>query len=161
MISDRTTFGELDFLTVWLKYSGRGIRECGTGFTFYKNFALNIPKFRTINERISAVQVKTKFFNHGLINLYAPEEEKDNSVKDEFDSHFKSVFDSLSANEMKIAFGDFNASKRRGLIHRGTTIGHYFRDTTNTNGSRSIGFHCSRNMTISLACFPHRRIHKT
>lgn len=49
--------------------------------------------------------MKSKFFNVSLINVYAPTEDEDDSVKDEFHCGFKSVFESLP---LKVIPDDLN-----------------------------------------------------
>lgn len=51
------------------------MQECGITSTAYKNFVANITDFRSINEKIGPLWVKTKYFNVWLFHLYAPRDE--------------------------------------------------------------------------------------
>ena len=69
-----------------------------------------VSGFTPVNEGISTIRIKAKFYNINLICAHAPMEEKDNGVKDAFYAKIKDIYDKCQAHEAKIVHGEFNAN---------------------------------------------------
>lgn len=67
-------------------YSGKsgGTHEHGVAFIVDNSIRNNIIDFIPVNERICIIRLRMKFFNIAMVNIYAPTEEKEANLKDEF-----------------------------------------------------------------------------
>jgi hypothetical protein len=59
-------------------------KEAGVAFVVDASMRGNILKFIPINGRLCCLWVRTKYFNLMVINAYAPTENKDELIKDQF-----------------------------------------------------------------------------
>jgi endonuclease/exonuclease/phosphatase family metal-dependent hydrolase len=120
----------------------------------------NVLDFKTIDERICVLSIKTKFQNIIFINVHAPTEEKEQLEKEAFYQTVEEVYDSCPSNHLKILLGDWNAKVGREEIYQGLTGRHSMHLNTNNNGQRLVDFAAAKNMVVSSTCFPHKEIHK-
>ena len=58
--------------------------QAGTGFIIQKLAINNILGFEPISDRICKLRVKGKFYNTTLINIYAPKQDKEEEIKEQF-----------------------------------------------------------------------------
>lgn len=159
-----------------MRWTGNGVidkKECvifyschpnkhqfGTGFIVRKEVKHLILNFNPINERISVLRIKGKFFNCSLINVHAPTEMKPDEEKDTFYALLERAFDSCPSNDIKMVLGDLNAQVGKEEIYY-PTIGKYsLYDSSNDNGQRLIEFATSRGMVIGGTFYCHKAIHK-
>ncbi|KAJ4437536.1 hypothetical protein ANN_17681 [Periplaneta americana] len=134
--------------------------QFGTGFIVRKEVKHLILNFNPINERISVLRIKGKFFNCSLINVHAPTEMKPNEEKDTFYALLERAFDSCPSSDIKMVLGDLNAQVGKEEIYY-PTIGKYsLHDSSNDNGQRLIEFATSRGMVIGGTFYCHKAIHK-
>jgi exonuclease III len=56
----------------------------GTGFYISRHNMDNLLDFEPINDRISKIRIKLKYYNLSLISTHAPTEDKDEVVKEDF-----------------------------------------------------------------------------
>lgn len=71
-----------------------GKRESTIDFAVYSNFARNFTDVsNSVDKKIVALQVNTKFFSGWVIYVYAPKKGKVDSVEDEFDTGLEPIFD--------------------------------------------------------------------
>ena len=113
-----------------------------------------------INEIICILRVRTKFFNMSLINIYAPIEEKEESIEDQFYAKLEQIYDSSPSNDVKIIIGDMNAQIGKEDVFQGTIGAHSLHQISNDNGQRLIDFAMSKNLIISSTFYPRKNIHK-
>jgi len=108
--------------------------ENGVGLLVSDSILLNIKSFTAINERMCFIHIKRKIWDIALLNCYAPTEDKNNDVKNDFYESLENVYDSLPGNTIKIIVGDLNAQIGRESSH-GPTIGQEsLHLTSNDNG---------------------------
>lgn len=66
------------------------------------------PSFTPVYDRISVLRTRGRWFNILIINLYAPTEEKDKEIKDDFYNQLKFDCDRIQKPDIVIAMCDFN-----------------------------------------------------
>jgi exonuclease III len=103
-------------------YSGKEkcAHEAGVAFFVDKTIKRNILKFDPINERDCFLRLKIRFFNLSIINAYAPTEDKEELVKDEFYQNLEKAYDAAPSNDIKMVIGDVNARIGRDETYIGT-----------------------------------------
>lgn len=77
-----------------------------------------------------------RFYNISMINVYAPTEDKDDNLKDEFYNKLERVLDALPSNDVKIILGDLNAKVGKQEEFRSIVGRHSLHDISNDNGRR-------------------------
>ncbi|KAL5254332.1 hypothetical protein ACHWQZ_G013943 [Mnemiopsis leidyi] len=112
-------------------------------------------------ERVLAARIHSKHINVSVVVGYAPTEDSDTGVKDDFYQQLTDTFDELPGHDIKILLGDFNArvtsdnSAWPGVLGR-----HSLHSSSNDNGRRLIDFCAMHGLTIGGTMFQHRDIHK-
>jgi hypothetical protein len=92
--------------------------------------------------------------------VYAPTEDKDDVIKDNFYKEPKQVCDQFPRYNMKILMGDFNAKVGREDIFKPTIGNESLHEASNDNGVRAVNFSTSRNLILKSTTFPQRNIRK-
>jgi len=95
-----------------------------------------------------------------LINCYAPTEDKNEEIKNEFYDSLDMLYDFLPADKPKMVIGDFNVNIGKETMYKPTSGSKSLHEESNDNGNKLTSFAAARNMTISTTCFPHKNIHK-
>jgi hypothetical protein len=90
----------------------------------------------------------------------APNEDKDDNIKDSFYDKQEQVFDQFPRYHMKILLGDFNAKEGREDIFKQIAGNESLHEASNENGVRVANFATSKNLIVKSTTFPHRDIHK-
>ena len=62
-----------------------------------------------INDRVSCITLKDRWYNIIVVYVHAPSEDKDNDIKDSFYEEIERLFNQPPMYHMKILLGDFNA----------------------------------------------------
>ncbi|PSN31824.1 Craniofacial development protein 2 [Blattella germanica] len=83
--------------------------QAGTGFLIKQKMVKHVIAFNTINERISKLRIRGKFNNITLINVYAPTEECQDNIKDQFYDNLQYVVDHIQRSDKVLTLGDLNA----------------------------------------------------
>ena len=145
-----------------LFYSGseNQIGQAGTGFLVKKGTLQYIIDFSPINERICSLRVKGKYNNITLINAYAPTEEKDILMKEQFYDNLQKTFEKVAKSDTIITLGDFNTQVGIERAFCKVTGKHTLHEDTNENGQMLCDFAIVNNLIIMSTQFMHKRIHK-
>lgn len=101
------------------------------------------------NERLCWLQIECKCINVSLINFYAPTEEKENGIKEEFYSHLDMIHDSIPRRLQKIILGDFNAKIGREDVFRPIIGRESIHEESNDNDIRLVTLATSKEMVIT------------
>jgi exonuclease III len=112
--------------------------QFGTGFIVDKRVRHTVIDFKPVNERISRLRVRGKFFNCSIINAHAPTEEK--SEEETFYEGLERAYDEAPRGDIKIVFGDMNAQIGREDIYLPTIGKRGLHQQSNDNGIRLINF---------------------
>jgi exonuclease III len=87
--------------------------QAGTGFIIQKLVMNKILGFEPISDHICKLRVKGKFHNITLINIYAPTEDKEEDIKEQFYEELQRVQDRVQKHDLSIILGDMNAKLRK------------------------------------------------
>jgi hypothetical protein len=102
-----------------------------------------VTGFLPVNERISCLYVRGKFFNCSIINVHAPTEEKPEDEKETFYEGLEKTYDKCPRGDIKIGFGDMNAQIGKEDIYLPTIGKSSLHSQSNDNGQRLINFAAS------------------
>lgn len=143
-------------------YSGRNNENgtAGTGFIISPTARKSVINFTPINERISVLRLRGRWFNITIINVYAPTEDKDEEVKDDFYEKLENVVDHIQKYDIKIVLGDFNAKIGREPHFKPIIGAQSLHETSNDNGVRCISLAAAKGLVVSSTMFLHKDIHK-
>jgi exonuclease III len=130
------------------------------GFVVNDKLLPNVKRFEVINDRICYLELEFKRYNLVIINGYAPIEDKNEDIKNEFYEKLDTICDLLPNNKVKIILGDYNAKIGQEPFFSPTIGKNILHTNSNDNGSRLVNFAITRNMVISNTIFPHKNIHK-
>jgi len=145
-----------------LYYSGHSSKtgQAGTGFIFLKKMQNYVIGFEPYNERLCKLQLKGKYNNNTLINVYAPTEDHTEEIKEQFYDDLQYLLDETSKNDIIIILGDVNAQLGKERLYNEVIGQHTLHEETNINGELLCEFACANNMVVMSTNFQHKRIHK-
>lgn len=95
-----------------------------------------------------------------LKNYYAPTEDKNNNIKNNFYEELENIYYTLLRNIVKIIIKDLNSPIGWESVYRPTIGRESLHEISNDNCVRIINFDASKNLIISSTCFPKKEIHK-
>lgn len=95
-----------------------------------------------------------------IIQCYAPTNEADDEVKDEWYEHLSQVISKVPRHDMLLITGDLNAKVGEGNTNYERAMGKHGCGVMNNNGERLADFCLNNNCVIGGTIFPHKAIHK-
>ena len=95
-----------------------------------------------------------------IIHIYAPTEDTDEQLKDEFYTRLQRVLDSRNQHNMLIITGDMNAKAGDQIWDFEGIMGKHGLGVRNDNGERLCELCDLNELVITGTLFPHRTIHK-
>ncbi|XP_060516487.1 craniofacial development protein 2-like [Cylas formicarius] len=134
--------------------------EFGTGFAVSGEILGQVMNFRAVNNRISTLRIRDRWYNYTLISTHAPTEDKDEEVKDEYYEQLEQTISAVPKQDMLIILGDLNAKVGREEAFRPHIGRHSLHELSNDNGQRLINLAAANNLRIASTMFPHKNIHK-
>ena len=132
----------------------------GVGFVISAEVAETVIECQHINERIITLTMSVEDGKVVIIQVYAPQQGRDNQEKDEFYDQLQMVYDRIPLEYKVIIIGDLNGHV--GVDRRGIegVIGSFGIGDKNEEGERIIDF-CVRNeLAITNTFFKHQESHK-
>jgi hypothetical protein len=93
----------------------------------------NLLRFDPVTERNCEIVVELKYYNLTSISIYAPNEEKDEVVKEQFYSSLEKVCGAVPKYDIKTVLGDFNAEAEKEASLYPACGGHRLHNETNDN----------------------------
>ncbi|KAL0271865.1 UNVERIFIED_CONTAM: hypothetical protein PYX00_008828 [Menopon gallinae] len=135
-------------------------RQYGVAFAVANNYLHTVKRFTPVNDRIYHIRIKSKPQDICIINAYAPTEDKEEDIKEEFYELLEHTYDNLPTHCVRIVIGDMNAQIGKENHFRPTIGPDSLHETCNDNGNRLVNFAISKNMTIASTYFPRKNIHK-
>ena len=143
-------------------YSGRddnNHRE-GVGILMSKRAAGALLDWTPISERIIKARFFSKHIKLTFIHVYAPTEDDDDQVKDDFYMRLQDVLDSRHTHDMLIITGDMNAKVGNDREGYERVIGRHGMGQRNDNGRRLCDMCDMNELVITGTLFDHKDIHK-
>ena len=126
-----------------LVYSGRndGIRRGGVGLVLSKKMKNTLISYTPVSERVMTARLHSKHINISVTVVYAPTEDAECVVKDNFYRELNDVQSGLPTHDIKLVLGDFNARVGRDFAaHPGVIGRHSYHSESNDNGRRMLDF---------------------
>lgn len=130
----------------------------GVSIAVHKKHRRNINCWEQIDERIMTVELTKHGREMVVIGVYAPTDDADKEVKDDFYGKLTGLLEKINPRKEKILLGDFNG--RIGMATNSDSVGRYGEDTLNDNGERLINMCEALSLKILNGFFPHKWIHK-
>jgi hypothetical protein len=81
----------------------------GTGFFVHKRIISAVKRVEFIDDRMSYIILRGRWFRIIVLNVHAPTEDKTDDVKDSFNEELERIFDKFPKYHMIILLGDLNA----------------------------------------------------
>jgi exonuclease III len=106
-------FTKKDKYSIYFSCNPNTTGQAGTGFIIQKSAMSKILGFEPISDRICKLRVKGKFHNITLINIYAPTENKEKDVKEQFYEELQRTHDRVSKHDVTIILGDNECKTRK------------------------------------------------
>ncbi|EDO33893.1 predicted protein, partial [Nematostella vectensis] len=143
-------------------YSGRedNIHREGVGILMSKNAAACLIEWTPWNERMIQARFYSRHIQLTIIHIYAPTEDADEHLKDEFYTRLQEVLDSRNQHDMVIITGDMNAKVGGQNWDYERVMGKHGLGVRNDNGERLCELCDLNELVITGTLFPHRTIHK-
>ena len=106
------------------------------------------------------LRMKGRFFNHSILNVHCPHEERPDDEKEGFYAKLEQVYDGCSRRDVKIVIGHLNAQVGREEMFRPVIGPDSLHTISNDNCQRCINFAATHGMVVRSSFFPRKDIHK-
>ena len=143
-------------------YSGRddNIHRAGVGILMSREAAESLIEWTPISERIIQARYHSKHIKLTIIHVYAPTEDSDEEIKDNFYLRLQDVLDKRNTHDMLIITGDMNAKVGDQNDNYERVMGKHGLGVQNDNGERLCEICDMNELVITGTLFPHKTIHK-
>jgi hypothetical protein len=131
----------------------------GTGFVVRRDTEGSVLGFDPYNECLCRLRISGKFYNITIISAYAPTEEKDEVLKEQFYEDLQKLQDKVPRNDLLIIVGDFNAKVGKERAYRGVVGKYSIHPKSNFNKEYLCNHAIFNNLTIVSTQYQHKRIH--
>ena len=125
-----------------------------------KHAAQSLMEWTPISERVIQARFYSKYIKLTIIHVYAPTEDTDEQIKDEFYGRLQDVLDSVNEHDMLIVTGDMNAKVGNDNWAYESVMGKHGLGQRNDNGERLCDMCDMNELVITGTLFPHKTIHK-
>jgi exonuclease III len=112
-----------------------------------------------ICDRICKLRIKGKFHNMTLVNIYAPTEDKEEEIKEQFYEELKRTQNRTPKRDIIIILGDMNAKLGKEKVLSQAIGRHTLHSVSNENGEMVANYAISNNMFLVSTNFQHKKIH--
>ncbi len=141
-------------------YSGGENHQHGVAIILNKISEKALIEWEPVNNRIIKARFNSNQINITLFQVYAPTEEAEEEVKNEFYEALQSKVSQVPKQDMLIVAGDFNAKVGQNNDGYESIMGLHGCGTRNENGEKLVDFCQENKLVIGGTIFPHKDIHK-
>ena len=142
-------------------YSGQSINHVnGVAIIISKEVEKTLLQWQPVNDRLITARFDSNFCKLTLIQCYAPTNDADEEIKNEFYDQLQAVFDGVPQHDMVLITGDLNAKVGTENTNIEHVIGKHGCGTRNENGEELVVFCLMNRCVIGGTIFPHKNIHK-
>lgn len=135
----------------------------GVAFMLSKEAQKALISWEPINSRIITTRFQTthKRINLQIIQCYAPTNNTDDELKDNFYNQLQHLLQARKERDILLLMGDMNAKVGNNNSGYELVMGKQGLGTMNENGERFADTCADYNLVIGGSVFPHKSIHKT
>jgi len=133
----------------------------GVGLMLSREAQQSLIEWEGHGSRIIHATFKTKEkFTFNIVQCYAPTNDKDEEVKEEFYDRLQSVIDNIGDRNVTILMGDLNAKVGDDNTGFEEVMGRHGLGMMNDNGEKFANFCAANQLVIGGSVFPHKETHK-
>lgn len=143
-------------------YSGNqeGHYRRGVGVAVRRQLDESVLSFEARSERLCILRIKGRFKNISLVSFYAPTEDAEDEVKDDFYDELENVWMRLPNYDIKLLLGDANGKIGRESVWEKVAGKESLHEISSDSGTRLLTMALACNMKVVSTMFPRKRIHK-
>lgn len=143
-----------------LYYIGETKGQYGVGFMVKKQLKDQIIEFKGVSERIATlnIQLKSSRDKWTIIQVYAPTEAAEDTIKDEFYNQLTATLENTHKN--LIVMGDFNGKIGRQKHGEESVMGNFGIGKRSKNGERVVNIALENNLTFINSIFKKKPANK-
>ena len=159
------------------RWTGHGIKRTETGHTIIYSGVENhhihgvaiimdlkaskaLIEWEPISERIIRARFESKYCKLTFIQVYAPTNEKEDEVKDDFYNLLNREIQKTPKHDMLMVNGDFNAKVGHDRHGYEDALGHEGIGDRNDNGNILLECCINNELVVTTTLFQHKDIHK-
>jgi hypothetical protein len=115
--------------------------------------------FGAISDRICKLRVKGKFYNMTLINIYAPTEDKEEEIKEQFCDELRRNLERVPKHDVIITLGNMNAILGKEKVFIQVVGRHTLHNISKEKGEMVANYSINNDMFLISTNFQHKKIH--
>ena len=140
-------------------YSGhKDKHQSGVAIIISREKIKTLSEWDPISDRLIRARFNSKYCKLTILLCYAPTNEADDEVKDDFYEQLQTAISKVPLDDMLLLLGDMNVKVDNTGCER--VMGKHGCGTRNDNGERLVDFCLNNNCTIGGTIFLHKNIHK-
>lgn len=120
----------------------------------------NLLEWEPISEKLITARFDSKYCKLTIIQCYAPTNEAEDDIKDDFYEQLKSAVERTPQHDMIIIMGDIYAKVGSDNTDVEHVMGRHGCGVRNENGERLVELCTNNKLVIGGTIFPHKNIHK-
>ena len=134
--------------------------EKGVALILSKEAAKSLKEWEPISERIIFARFESKCQNTTIIQVYAPTNDAEEGVKEDFNHQLQSAYNKRKARDLTMVIGDLNAKVGSDNRNWEASMRTHGDGVVNENGEMFCDFCASNLLVIGGTLFPHKKSHK-